>query len=83
MSEHFQNQTEKSEKSEPLTHKGMPDKFRSNTDTSIKRGWIELDLCLGLVVCVCLHVALSGTYCVAYVTSFYGLSIFDFPFVIL
>ena len=27
MSEHFQNQTEKSEKSVPLTHKGMPDKF--------------------------------------------------------
>jgi hypothetical protein len=38
MSEHFQNETEKSEKSVPLTHKGMPDKFRSNTDTSIKRG---------------------------------------------
>lgn len=63
MSEHFQNQTEKSIH---LTHKACPINFQPGAGTAIKRDWIELYLCFGPVACVCLRVALSGTYCVVF-----------------
>ena len=64
----------------------------------LKRCWVRLYLqlfaCLIYVICVCLRIVVSNTYCsvflfclspscVQFVVSFSGLSIFDYPFGIL